>query len=68
MLKTGQKTFQQICAEAGRDWKQVIDEMDEANRYAAEKNIDLAAMLAGGPGAQEPEEEEGKKNGTKADA
>ena len=68
MLKTGQKTFQQICAENGRDWKQVIDEMDEANRYAAEKNIDLAAMLAGGPGAQEPEEEEGKKNGTKTDA
>lgn len=68
MLKTGQKTFQQICAENGRDWKQVIDEMDEANRYAAEKNIDLAAMLAGGPGTQEPEEEEGKKNGTKTDA
>ena len=42
--------------------------MDEANRYAAEKNIDLAAMLAGGPGTQEPEEEEGKKNGTKTDA
>ena len=41
--------------------------MDEANRYAAEKNIDLAAMLAGGPGTQEPEEEEGKKNQTKAE-
>lgn len=68
MLKTGQKTFQQVCAENGRDWKQVIDEMNEANRYAAEKKIDLAAMLAGGPGAQEPEEEEEKKNGTKTDA
>ena len=68
MLKTGQKTFQQVCAENGRDWKQVIDEMNEANRYAAEKKIDLAAMLAGGPGVQEPGEEEEKKNGTKTDA
>lgn len=71
MLKTGQKTFQQICAENGRDWKQVIDEMDEANRYAAERNIDLAAMLAGGPGVREPEEKEGKESGEskgKADA
>lgn len=65
MLKTGQKTFQQICAETGRDWKQVIDEMDEANQYAAEKNIALAAMLAGGAGNQEPEEEE--THGSKTD-
>ena len=30
MLKTGQKTFQQICAENGRDWKKVVDEIEEA--------------------------------------
>ena len=66
MLKTGQKTFQRMCAENGKDWKQALDEMEEANRYAAERGIDLSAMLAGGPGPQEPEEE--KKSGKKADA
>lgn len=46
-LKSGQKTFQQICAENGRDWKKVIDEMAEAQEYASEKGIDLQAMLKG---------------------
>ncbi len=46
-LKTGQKTFQQICAENGRDWKKVVDEMAEAKEYAAEKGIDLLSMITG---------------------
>lgn len=61
MLKTGQKTFQQICAENGRDWKKVIDEMGEACSYASENGVDLAAMIAGGTGMQEEEENDGKK-------
>lgn len=47
MLKTGQKTFQQICSENGRDWKQVLDEMSEANAYAQKKGIDLMSLLTG---------------------
>ena len=46
-LKTGQKTFQQICAESGRDWRKVIDEMAEAMEYAEEKGIDLNMVLYG---------------------
>lgn len=46
-LKTGQKTFQQICAENGRDWKTVVNEMAEAQEYAQKKGIDLMAMLQG---------------------
>lgn len=46
-LKTGQKTFQQICAENGRDWKKVIEEMAEANEYAQSKGINLEMMLSG---------------------
>ena len=57
MLKSGQKTFQQICAENGRDWKKVLDEMEEAKRYAEEKKIDLMAMIQGSK-ANEQEEEE----------
>lgn len=45
MLKSGQKTFQQICAENGRDWKKVLDEMGEANVYAKKKGIDLESMI-----------------------
>ncbi len=47
-LKSGQKTFQQICAENGRDWKKVLDEMAEANTYAEGKGIDLMSMILGG--------------------
>lgn len=46
-LKTGQKTFQQICAENGRDWRKVIDEMAEAREYAEGKGINLNMMLHG---------------------
>lgn len=46
-LKTGQKTFQQICAENGRDWKKVLDEMAEAQEYASGKGIDLLGMIQG---------------------
>lgn len=46
-LKTGQKTFQQICAENGRDWRKVIDEMAEAREYAEEKGVNLDSMLYG---------------------
>ena len=47
-IATGQKTFQQICSENGRDWKQVIDEIAEAKEYAAEKGIDMDAILYDG--------------------
>lgn len=60
-LKTGQKTFQQICAENGRDWKKVIEEMAEAKEYAEDRGIDLMAMLAGASvhsGIKEGEEHE----------
>lgn len=47
-LATGQKTFQQICAEGGRDWKEQINDMAEAIRYAEEKGIDLSKIVYGG--------------------
>ena len=40
-LKTGQKTFQQLQKENGRDWKQVIDEIAEFKEYASSKNLNL---------------------------
>ena len=58
-LKTGQKTFQQISAENGRDWRKVIDEMAEAQEYAQKKGIDLMAMLQGSAANTEIKEDKG---------
>lgn len=44
-LATGQKTFQEIAGENGRDWKDAIDDMAEAIAYAESKGIDLNAIL-----------------------
>ncbi len=46
-LQSGIKTFKQICAEQGVDWRDQIDDIAEVNDYAAAKNIDLAAIVFG---------------------
>lgn len=46
-LQTGQKTFQQVCAENGRDWKAVIDEFAESQKYGETKGINLAQIIFG---------------------
>ena len=46
-LRSGQKTFQDLCAEKGKDWKEALDEMAEAVAYGREKGIDLGGMLYG---------------------
>lgn len=44
-LQTGQKTFKQIAAEQGRDWKQHIDEIVEVLEYAKEQGVDLGGVI-----------------------
>lgn len=46
-LQTGQKTFPELCAEYGRDWKEAIDEMAEVARYGMEKGIDMGGVMFG---------------------
>lgn len=43
-LKTGQKTFQEVCTEQGRDWKETIKDMAEVVRYAKEQGLDVGAI------------------------
>ena len=43
-LQTGEKTLPQLAAERGREWKDVIDEMAEAAKYAAEKGIKIGGI------------------------
>lgn len=47
-IETGQKTFQQIAAEGGRDWKEQIDDMAAALEYAAEKGVSLGGVVKNG--------------------
>lgn len=44
-LETGQKTFKQIAAEGGRDWKEQIDDMAEVFQYARQMGVQLGGEL-----------------------
>ncbi len=46
-LQTGQKTFPELCAEYGKDWKTAIDEMAEVLEYGKKAGIDMGGMLFG---------------------
>ena len=47
-LQTGQKTFKQVAAENGADWKQQIDDICEVLEYAKDQhNIDLGGVILG---------------------
>ena len=61
-LNTGQKTFKQIAAEQGRDWKEHIDEMAEVLEYAKEKGIDLGGVIFDQTKSELYEDEEDKKS------
>lgn len=54
-LQSGIKTFKQICAEQGVDWRDQINDIAEVNEYAADKNIDLSAIVFGMDIDSEPE-------------
>ena len=57
-LKTGQKTFKQIAAENGRDWRDQIDDMAEVLEYGREKGIDMESIIFGIKEAEGHEERE----------
>lgn len=47
-LQTGQKTFKQIAAENGQDWRTQIDDMAEVLKYAAEKGVEIGGVAVSG--------------------
>lgn len=57
-LATGQKTFKQIAAEQGRDWKEQIEEIAEVLNYAKELGIDMGGVIFDRPKNEIYEEEE----------
>lgn len=46
-MQTGQKTFKQICAENGKDWKETIDEMSEVMDYGQQQGIEIGGVMFG---------------------
>jgi len=40
-IETKQKTFKDICAENGVDWKKAIDDMAEVQEYANQKGVQI---------------------------
>ncbi len=46
-IETGQKSFKQIAAESGLDWKQQIDDAVEVAEYCAQKNINIGGGIYG---------------------
>ncbi len=53
-LNTGQKTFQQLAAENGRDWKEQMDEIIEVLKYAEENGLDMGGVMFGKDGVYMP--------------
>lgn len=46
-LQSGQKTFQQICAENGTDYKEYIDNMAKVIEYGKSKGLELGGVIYG---------------------
>lgn len=46
-MQTGQKTFKQICAENGMDWRECIDEMAAVMEYGKEQGIEIGGVMFG---------------------
>lgn len=57
-METGQKTFKQIAAENGKDWKAQIDDMVEVLDYGKEKGIEMGGVIFGKTQATEAADEE----------
>lgn len=64
-LSIGVKTYKQIAAENGTDWRTQIDDIAEVNEYAKSKGLeDFATVLFDGKMSDKEEEEEDKDEPT----
>ncbi|MCD8366327.1 MAG: phage portal protein [Clostridiales bacterium] len=57
-MNTGVKTYKQIAAENGTDWRTQIDDMVEVLEYAKQKGIDLGAVIFDGKSIEEGGEDD----------
>ena len=57
-MNTGVKTYKQIAAENGTDWRAQIDDIAEVLEYAREKGVDLSNVIFDGKMKEESEANE----------
>lgn len=57
-MNTGIKTYKQLAAENGKDWRSQIDDMAEVLEYGKKKGIDLGGVMFDGKLSSEEEETE----------
>lgn len=55
-LNSGVKTYKQVAAENGMDWRSQIDDMAEVLEYGKSKGIDLGGVLFDGKLQEEKED------------
>lgn len=63
-LKTGQKTYKEIAAENGRDWRDQVDDMAEVLEYGKTKGIDMGGVLFGIKETADPEPDDKGSGGS----
>lgn len=61
-LQSGQKTYQDVCAERGKDWRQAIDETAEVLAYGREKGVDMGGVIFGNETKALPPEQDETEN------
>jgi capsid protein len=63
-LKSGQKTFKQIAAENGRDWRDQLNDIAEVIEYAHKLGLEIGGGEIGEyKQTKEPEGDDGSANG-----
>ena len=63
-LQYGIKTYKQVAAENGRDWRQQVDDIAEVMEYAASKGLDFKEVLFNHGKTQETQEPDPDTGGT----
>ena len=62
-LNTGQKSWADLAAENGKDWKEQIDEMAEVLDYGKSKGIDMGGVIFGTKNKSEPNQSSAAEEG-----
>lgn len=65
-LQTGQKTYKQIAAENGREWRAQIDDMAEVLEYGKTKGVDMGGVIFGIKESKDPKPDDGEGGGGKS--
>lgn len=58
-LNTGQKTFKQLAAENGKDWKEQMNDILEVLKYAQENGLEMGGVMFGQEGLFNPQDTSG---------